>query len=184
MTPLNAGALDEADRALIAPWKAHVLNPEVITKHTDGEDLCWFGMPYMRGMVAMAEALGGDRECLDAFCAAFDYLMSIASRDIDGLFGWPTTHGNYGKQGPRCIVMDDAYILAPVAHFGKVVKDHPDLEADYGERAARYLAFIEGEILPKWSESWLDLPERTTTLRWTDGAFRRVAVTFPEPAGV
>ena len=112
---------DETDDTILAAWKTHVLRPERITQHTDGEDICWLATPYLRGMVKMGEATG-DVESLDGFCRGFEHLMSIASSDIDNLYGWPTRKGSYGKHGPRCIIMNDAYIAYPVAEFVRVVR--------------------------------------------------------------
>ncbi len=172
------------DSTIVSRWKAHVLPPERLTKHSDGEDIAWLAVPYLMGRVRMAQALDGDTECLDAFCDGIDYLISIASRDIDGLYGWPTEKGNYGKQGPRCILLDDARIVEPIARFARLVHADLNLVERYGTRADRYLAFAEDEILPKWRDSWLEFEGSTWTLgRAPEGWVRERAV-FPEPAGV
>lgn len=177
-----AGAVEDPYAGMVEKWKASVLKPENITKHSDGEDLAWQGSPYLRGMVHMAQARG-DRDCLDAFCKAFEHLMSIASEDIDQLYGWPTTKGSYGKAGKRCIIMDDALLCEPVGIFFTVVNADPELKKAYGERAAKYLAFVEERILPKWQDSWLDLKDKVPTTVW-DGAHKRGEVPLPQPAGV
>lgn len=180
----GAGATSSGtDDVMIAAWKAHVLGNQRLVECTDGEDICWLVTPYLRGMVLMGEARG-DRESLDAFCRSFERLQAIASEDMDGLFGWPTRKGSYGREGPRCIIMDDAYIGEPVAHFARVVRADAVLRAAYGERADKYLRFIEERIFPKWKDAWLDLGEKTTTLCWAEGGWRRAEVVFPEPAGV
>lgn len=180
----EAATQEMSDAQIVAAWKAHVLRPENVARHTDGEDICWLATPYLRGMVAMAEALDGDRECLDAFCKGFEHLMSIASRDIDGLYGWPTKQGTYGQHGLRCIIMDDAMIAEPVAHFAQAVRRDARLKEAYGERAERYLKSVEEEVFPKWQESWLEFGGETTTLRTADGGFQQEEVRFPGPAGV
>jgi hypothetical protein len=174
------------DDTMIARWKASVLPFSNFTKHTDGEDIAWQVSPYLRGLVRMVEATG-DRESLDAYCRAFEHLMSITKRDIDGLFGWPTEKGNYGAEGPRCIIMDDALICESVGLLGRALKQHPALERSHGARYRKYMAFVEEQIFPKWRESWLELREKTVTARHTQPAGterRRVEVPLPEPAGV
>ena len=173
----------ERDRVILAAWKTHVLDPKRVTKHTDGEDICWLVTPYLRGMVAMGEARG-DVESLDAYCKAFEHLMSVTGTDLDGLFGWPTTKGSYGRHGPRCIIMNDAHIAFTVAEFARVVRADPDLKARYGARADAYLKFIEEKIFRKWKDAWLELGRETTTLRRRGNRLVREKVDFPGPAGV
>ncbi len=179
----SANAAEDPDAKMVATWKASVLKLENITKHTDGEDLGWMGSPYLRGMVKMAEARG-DRECLDLFCKAFEHLMSITSEDIDQLYGWPTVKGSYGKAGKRCIIMDDALLCEPVGIFCRVVNADPALKKDYGERAVKYLAFVEEKIFPKWQDSWLDLKDKALSVAWDGRNYKRSDVLIPEPAGV
>ena len=172
------------DSTLVSRWKSHVLPPERITDHSDGEDIAWLVVPYLMGRVRMAEALDGDAECLDAFCDGIDHLMAIASRDIDGLYGWPTEKGSYGKQGPRCILLDDARIVEPIARFARFIRSDSGLADRYGVRAERYLDFVEEKILPKWQDSWLEFGGSTVTLRRTPEGWARERVVFPEPAGI
>ena len=175
-------AADGQARAL-ARWKERVLNTERLQEITDGEKITWFVTPYLRGMVLMAEATG-DRECLDTFCREFERLQSLASTDIDGLFGWPTEQGSYGKHGPRCVIMDDAIISWPALRLVKIVRADPELRKVYGERAERYLKFIEEKLFPKWQPFWIEFPGKTVTLRRADGSWKRIEVTLPGPAGV
>jgi len=177
-------AADASDEDIIRQWKGMVLRHSNFTKYTDGEDMAWRVSPYLRGTMAMAEALDGDRECLDTFSRAFEHLMSIASRDIDGLFGWPTRKGSYGRHGKRCIIMDDALICETVGVFYRLVKGNPKLKKTYGARAEKYMKFVEEKIFPKWKESWLELKDKAVTLVYEGTSRRRGEVKLPEPAGV
>ncbi len=178
-----AQADDVGNDEIITRWKSSVLRMEHFTKYTDGEDMTWLMSPYLRGLALMAEATG-DRECMDMFSRAFEHVMSLAGEDIDGLFGWPTIKGNYGKHGKRCIIMDDAIICEPVAIFGRVLKKNPKLNNIYGGRYRKYLSFVENKIFPKWKDSWLELKTETVTLVYEGPTRRRGRVKLPEPAGV
>lgn len=179
----QGSGLEQREAAMLAAWKQMVLKDDNITKHTDGEDLAWMGSPFLRALVDMGQ-LRGDSACFDAFCKAFEHLMSIASEDIDGLYGWPTIKGSYGKAGKRCIVMDDGLLCEPAARFANVVNKDPELKKAYGERAGKYLAFVEGKILPKWKESWLVLKDKAVTMVYADNQWKRGEVPLPEPCGV
>lgn len=171
------------EAAMIEAWKRSVLNDGGIDKFTDGEDLGWQVSPYLRAMVLMAE-VQGDRDCLDRFCVCFEKLMAATGTDIDGLFGWPTAQGSYGRQGKRCIVMDDGLLCEPAAHFVALVRKDPELKMIYGERAEKYLAFIEEKILPKWKESWLEVQDKTAAMVWESGQWKRGEANAPEVCGV
>jgi hypothetical protein len=47
---LHCAPEDNAERELIKTWKASVLPPDKVNRYTGGEDLCWFGVPYLRGI--------------------------------------------------------------------------------------------------------------------------------------
>ena len=175
--------MNVADKAIIAAWKADVLDLSNIKQYSDGEDITWRGTPYLAGMVAMAEATG-DTDSADAFCAAWEHLQSIASEDIDGLYGWPTSKGSYGRNGRRCIPMDDAIITEKVARFVRVVRADPTLRAAYGERAESYLKWVEEKIWPKWADSWLELSGTIESTRRIDSNYTPVKIELKEPCGV
>ena len=171
------------DPELIKKWKAYVLPPDRITQYTDGEDLCWFGSPFLRGMVAMAEATG-DTEPLDSLCQRFEYLMSITTYDIDSLYGWPTTHGGYGRHGPRCIIMNDGHLAEPLVSFALLLRKEKHLQEKYGDKVEKYLAFFDQKIWPKWEASWQDLADSVVTVRYINQQQERVSARLPEPGGV
>jgi len=178
-----ARAQEASDAQIIADWKAYVLNYENLTKYTDGEDITWKTTPYLGAMVTMGEATG-DTESLDAFCKGWEHLQSLASTDIDGLFGWPTEKGSYGRNGKRCIPMDDAIITEDVARFVRLVRSDPKLKARYGERAEAYLKWVEEKIWPKWEDSWLELTGTIESTRRIDNNYTPVKIKLEKPCGV
>ncbi len=179
----GASALDAQDQGIINEWKRSVLDLQNVAQFTDGEDITWRGSPYLRGMVTMVAATG-DTDSADMFCKVWEHLQAAASKDIDGLLGWPTEKGSYGRNGRRCIPMDDAIITQSVARFASAVRANPALKVRYGERAESYVAWVEQNIWPKWEDSWLDLSGSIDSIRRVKNSYQPVKIELEKPCGL
>lgn len=67
-------------------------------------------------------------------------------------------------------LVNDTMVIKPALKFIKAVYEDSSLDEDYGETAAEYLDFIvEDEVLPKWSDYFVDLGDDRGTYVFPEG---------------
>uniref|UniRef100_A0A7C4GAC8 FlgD Ig-like domain-containing protein n=1 Tax=candidate division WOR-3 bacterium TaxID=2052148 RepID=A0A7C4GAC8_UNCW3 len=119
--------------------------------------LAWFESHLLESCLAMFEATG-NRVWLERFTLHADTMLAVAADGgaetswpgyRDGFRGWGTTR--YDRQNRyQEYLVHDACIGLPLLRFARMVFADPALQSDGLDRARRYVAFVEHDIIAKW----------------------------------
>ncbi|MEX0886010.1 MAG: hypothetical protein WD009_06180 [Phycisphaeraceae bacterium] len=123
-------------------------NPRWGDEHT-GEQFCWHARvpagTFVQGYLAT-----GDRAWLDEAVHYFDTLVDRMDEGADGYKGWigPYIYDNsvWGD-----VHVGDAILFDPMLRFSELVLvEEPELAADYGQAAQRYVELAKVHLFEKW----------------------------------
>lgn len=147
------GSLITTGAALAQPAPEDFYNILVNNSNLDqepGESWAWHAASSM-GHFTKAYEAWGDTAWLDQAVRYYDFVIGHMREGPDGYKGWIGPY-IYDNEHWVDVHIGDAILINPMLEFARIVKADPELDAQYGEHADRYVALAEQHLFEKWDE--------------------------------
>ncbi len=132
------------------------INNPAFKENPNGENFCWQAAGATRQFISNYE-LTGDTKWLDAGVKYYDFLISKLIVDPDGYKGWIGEYG-YDSRYQQDALVGDAILFAGMLDFCIQVKENPELNAKYGQKADEIIGLAKKDFIEKYDKRgcWVD----------------------------